>query len=1287
MFLTEAKALKKISQDREKGNIEKARDRALDSLKKWPDNKNLLMEAIQACFDLSDTHRAVSLLKTAIKRHPEDSSQILNYARERVTYSFNPILASFVIEILVRDRDIQGIDQILNMARGNFVEDLIKRCETRSKSFSRKNNKTGKSFVDNELLLGILYKENEQWKSSLNPLGACLENSPKDSQLIGSMLVPVERHLATNSMVKYYLGCVSSNLDHADKAEERFFQCLELDDPPLEKLVSNLESMHKKSKNFLLLTGETLIRRGSVDQGISKVKEYLAQKSGEQAGDSTNSQIDHLFPGETDRQKFAYHRLSILVERIKDNFQLFQLTGELGLHLNHVKEAVETMRSFFLENHSHITEIIEWLESDEKITMTAPAQQLLTELYLEDGNYKKSAMTANLAVEIEPSRIPSIVELIENHMEKAGHDPNLKMGLAELQAKAGNSESAEKILDSLDSNREIDSEELFRLTSEVIKHCGVNLDGVLSATEVSFRNGDAIKPVPHITQYLRENDQSSRSVVDGIYDIGKKNDEYWPLISEMINELAKEEQLPHHFRELRARANLEMGEVEKAVFEFDQLLMFEDSFRLDLIGIYEEATEKYQDNPTLHLALYQLHKEEKQLSLAAHHLSRVLELDPGQIRDILERFDKLVEADPENTRIWEELLKSAVAIKHFDLARQTLKRAISTLPDEESAGLHIYGARISMASGKTEESLRCLSVALHSPNPKLKDIESELTEIVTSEPSNAEAQYLLGETMFALGNEESALDHLVICLDLSSAYRERIKNRLEQILPRSAKPWLLSAILGKIAWEESRYDQAYRRFKQTQSGPKESLHDLSKLLKDLSDNNPDDHNLSILYARNLALEERYPEAVDILEKLVENKPETTDSVLEILYLLLEREPGQIEANRLLASIMVRCDQTEKSLEPLLHILEYTESNPSLVDEIASPYLQLHQGDTRFIIPYARLKNKLRQHEKALWCYREAFQLESNAWETILKDIQGNDWNEELADQGLLLEIDCMIEGNRMEDAFRTIKRFSSHEPSTIREIMERLSQIFNYHPKLEHFLTGCRLLCQGNMLEESKELVRKGCELLDDDQCLQLRIELADQLLSRQHEDEANEIFKDILQSPGDRGEILKKIESSHLSWVEREISYALSELDKNQLTSSELQRLIDISVEEGKAQTALRLLLHSDLEDKMRKLKLARIYLEMDKPLLTLAVADSVSISSQPDSTEIELLYMEGLASETVGNYERATSVFSRIISHQPDYRDCFKRAEKNYTRVLEWQIENQIILIEKSTNLHENN
>jgi hypothetical protein len=125
LFLTEEKVLKKIAQDRARNDLKRACERALDAVERWPANFDLAMEAVQLCIDLGDNHKAVALLKKAIVRHAKKRSQIEEYALDMFRGSLNPFLGSFLVELRLKRRDIEGIRLILKQAPESFIDDLI----------------------------------------------------------------------------------------------------------------------------------------------------------------------------------------------------------------------------------------------------------------------------------------------------------------------------------------------------------------------------------------------------------------------------------------------------------------------------------------------------------------------------------------------------------------------------------------------------------------------------------------------------------------------------------------------------------------------------------------------------------------------------------------------------------------------------------------------------------------------------------------------------------------------------------------------------------------------------------------------------------------------------------------------------------------------------------------------------------------------------------------------------------------------------------------------------------
>jgi tetratricopeptide (TPR) repeat protein len=1287
LFATQEKVIKKIQQDRQRGDLKRAQRRALDGIKKWPDDYDLAMEAVQLSFELSDFHQAVSILKSAIKRHHGRRREILSYARETFMQSFNPFLGSFVTESLLRNRDFEGVRDILSRSSESFVNDLIKRSETRSKSASEGGGPNTTTSMDNELLLGLLYVENNQPEKAVEPLGRALEHSPDDAQLIGSLLVEVERERPGLAEAKLQLGLASIALSHPEKAEGRFFQSLALKDPPLEKILLAIESIDEKSDNYLLLKGEILIRMENFDEGISCIREFIAgDTSGEWKPNAKEDQIKQLFPGHLDRREITLQRLSTLPESSMNNLAVTLLYCETTVGLEKVKEAVEALDRLFEATGEHATEMISWIGENDEVYQSAPAQKLLTALHLASGDTDRAAESASLAAEMDKSQIPSLVKMVESSRSGDGEsEPGLLMILAELNARSGNLESAEEILKSLEGDDRIESADLLKLTGEVMKHGGVSLNGVVSAIEIGIVNNRIAEALPYTIEFYRGHPEVHRDFADELQELAGKHEERgWSTISGLTDELAKEGELTKPFRILQATAHLETGSVERAIFEFDQLIMLDEDLRFDLIERYEDAAEKFSDNTTLHLALYQLHLEENQLAESAHFLCKTLQLDPSQIKDVVARFDKLVEKEPDNMRIWEEMLKTALEMNHLSLAKEILSRAVSMISHEEAAALHIYGARISTADGKIEDALRCIAMTLTSPRTDMRQVEEELKSIISREPANAEAQYLMGEALVNLGRENDAISSFKQCLDLSGAYKAKIKSRLERLLPMSIKPWLITRILGEIAWAEGRFEEGISMLSSAQKGPKESLGDLSRSLESMISKAPEDGRVSLLLARNLILEGKYAESVAHLEELVNSNDSLSGPVIESLQELLGSAPDQPEANTLLAHLWLKSGETSRTLDPVLRLLKNTSLAASDLDRMAKEFYDIHKDNSLFLVRYATMKARVGMNDEAVAQYRRALEIDSGSWEKILVDLDSHSWPADFYDASRMLKIDCLLHGGRDDGAFELIRHFGDPDPETSLLLVTRIESLIEKAPAQGHFSSACRLLAGAGNIDRAEELVRKGCELLPEDECVELKIELAEAYQGFSQNDRADEIFKEVISSSRDRSKVLKRIEATYEEWSDREIARGMKKLVEGQLTSAEAARLVSLNLDRANPEQALEVIAASSLPERVRSVMLAMTYICLERPILALAVAGSVPRSdSSSDDLESEALYLEGIASEKLGYYGRAAAAFSKLCAMHGEYRDSRGRAERNYSSFISSQFEDGILIIEKTATL----
>ncbi|MCK4236165.1 MAG: hypothetical protein KAX38_03530, partial [Candidatus Krumholzibacteria bacterium] len=503
---------------------------------------------------------------------------------------------------------------------------------------------------------------------------------------------------------------------------------------------------------------------------------------------------------------------------------------------------------------------------------------------------------------------------------------------------------------------------------------------------------------------------------------------------------------------------------------------------------------------------------------------------------------------------------------------------------------------------------------------------------------NPEARYLLGETLIRLGKETEAVSAFKYCLELSLAYKGKVRDRLDGLLQVSIQPWLISRVLGEIAWSEERFAEAYQNFTTSQKGPKEFLPDLSLTLEKLRENFPDDRQLVLVYARNLSLEGKYVQSVELLDELIAADEKTIKSTVDILLELLAAKPTQLEANRLLARILIYTGETEKSLEPILRLLSDTTLEPAGLNELVSEFLHVHENNKLFLIPYAHLKARMEENKEALVRYRQVLEIDHKTWERILADIDTHFWPDELTGSATFLKTDCLLAGDRIEDAFDLLRKLPTGDPAVTEEAVKRISILIERDPTKEHFSFGCYLLANSQETEKAEDLNRRGCDLLENSECLDLKIELAETFQHLGKTDKAAAIFKEVLAETDNEGAILKRIERVSNQWADREISAGMERLDGGSAGEDESARLISLTLDQDRPETAIEMLSKSSISGRLRSALLARIYLCMERPFLTLAVIGAGRNSDPPaDDLDLEMLYLEGTASERIGDHGRA--------------------------------------------------
>jgi tetratricopeptide (TPR) repeat protein len=1274
LFLTQEKALKRIHQERARGDLGKARKTAVEGLEKWPDDYDLAIEAAQACLDLSDYPQAANLLKNAHRRHANRRDEILELARSAFMQSFSTLLGSFIVETLLKARNLEALSDILRASPESFAVDLTKRGEARSKNLAAEGQDKMAFFAENELLLGILYKHSQHYEKSIESLGKALEMLPADAQAIGGLLVELEQELPANAYVKYCLGLASLVLAHPDKAEIRFFQAIELEAPPLDRILSALETTEKPCPNGDFLKGEIFARSGKTTDGAALMRGGLFPDPAASGRDGS--------PPSEERLTLAERRLAALPDAAFAAPDISFLYCDVASALGLSKEAVAVLERVAGDDAGQTGSIIAWLEKNETVALTAPGQNLLARAYIERGSVAEGTRAARRAVELNTTLVPALTDFVRAAVERSADcDPGLKALLAELYARADDRTSAEEVFGSLKRTRALDDAALVALSAEIMKHSGIFLTGVISALEISLAGDRGMEAYPHVLALYSEKPQEHDELASSIRDLAAEHEEYWRSIAEIVERLAKENELSEPFRILQATAHFFTGGVERAIFEFDQILMRDGNLKYRIIEIYKKGLARFDANATLHLALYHLYLEEELFADAARHLCRTLELDPSQIRDVVAQFGKLVEREPGNLAIWEEMLKTALVMNRTSLAAEVLTRAIAALPAGKAAALHVYGARISAADGKWDDALRCIALTLTSPEADVRTLEGEIRAIIARDPANPQAHFLFGETLLRLGRDAEAVVAIRRCIDLAPAMRKQAAETLERFLPLSVEPWLLSAILGELSWLEGLKDEALRHFTSAQKGPREALPTLSASIERIRTTAPEDEQLETLYARNLSLEGRHGEAVRILERLIAKNAGLTRTATDILLSIVGERPEQCEANRLLSRIFVASGDMEQSRQAVVRILSDEQADPAGIDAVVSEFLALHERDGEFLVRYAALKARREEMEEALARYGQALRRDPSRSGAVLAGLAQHVWPQELRDTERLLRVDCLVTANENDEAFALLGAFPAQDGAVVDELVSRLAILIARGPRREHFSLGASLLARAGRIEAAEDLVAKGRSTLGPEDALDLAIELAEIHYNAGDVGRAGLLFSEALEGAPEKSRVLKRIERSYTQWTDREIRGFSARLDDGSAGEEDIARLVRLVLDRTGAAEALEILSRSAVSRPLRSDLLGAVYLCMDRPSLACAAfgaTDGAGYSS--DTERYDHLYLAGIARERAGDHGMAASFFAGISGERADFRDSRERALKNYTRFIESNCEERVLVLEKS-------
>jgi hypothetical protein len=237
--------------------------------------------------------------------------------------------------------------------------------------------------------------------------------------------------------------------------------------------------------------------------------------------------------------------------------------------------------------------------------------------------------------------------------------------------------------------------------------------------------------------------------------------------------------------------------------------------------------------------------------------------------------------------------------------------------------------------------------------------------------------------------------------------------------------------------------------------------------------------------------------------------------------------------------------------------------------------------------------------------------------------------------------------------------------------MERLRRLIEGGPKKEYYEFAAGLLAGGGDTKGAESVLREGIGSLGGEDAGDLLITMGGIFEDAGMEEKAAACFREVLETAADRQRILVRIEKIWTSWKERVIRGGLERIAAGETDAAETERLVRTAIDAGDLDSAGKMIDEGDIVPLRRKALLSRLHLSAGRPLSALAVAGSVPRDGGDEESIIELLYIEGAASDLLGDHGRAAAAFSRILGIRSEYLDACGRAQSSYTRYIASQTE----------------
>lgn len=1263
------KLLKKVDQERAKGQHDRALARLKEAIAEDPRDFTLAQEAASLCFALGRTLEGANILRGAMKRCPQERPFALEMLEREFATTHSAELGELLYESYLAVPDFDRAREVVGGLAEPDRARLLAKLRTKLASVTEEAPNDSARLVGlllaEALVLSALQKSDEVAAT----LERALDLEPAVNDTVGRLSKLELRQSPQCAAIHAVLVRCYINIQKPEGAAEHAVAAGQ--DATQRGRALRLLETAGDSPAVVRARGELLLREGRFEDAHAVFHGLLAADA--HAATLVRSTIEAVTGANaaTTPLRLLYAMALARTNAHRPALKELQEAVAAGADPQEALAAANVLH----EADPHGVEL-----------MIARGRCAIAA-----GNAPTAADAFKHVLTSDPSRAEKLRAELESLVGQGG-DGTLDRVLVDLYLQLELPVEAASALARVRDAGAATPGELYTLSFEIAGRYGFSAPLLLVAVEAALDTDHDREAHAAVAHYVKSPGARTTEFAQSLGALLEERSDLAPRAAAAMQGLA----LPLELRLPIVVAGLDSDRPGEAVTKIEALVLERPELRDQAFRALQAFLVRNPDQADALVLAGELAESAGQTDDAMQHLAHAVQVAPSETDRVCKIAEKVLRRSPQRAGAWRDIILALVDAGRHRHARELCYLAQQSLPPAQQGFVHAALGEMLLASQQMQPGVSELESSLACEDVPLERVVALLEKVVQTDSRLGYGKFVLAAALLRQGVDydaaliqlSQAVEQDDLLIDLAAELLDDYADKLAKNAPARVLEGLLLLRRGDRERGVEMLDRALALQPQI----------ASRVLPPLEaewDRDAQNEILGVTFARALRAAGQTRRACRLVTDLARRFPERQDELLTELETMLDGD-ALAEAHRALWELHLDRDEFDEALPHLQHAVAETRESDAMRELLETALRRM--PDTPWVVcRMAEFECGNDRQARAEELLRGLLARDPEHWPVLLDCVRALPEGAR-SQLGLrLLEIDCLLAGRQGAAALEALHRFRAGYPE------ERTVAIERYRLLAEQKTAGLAveselgaMLREAGRAEEAVAVLEAGLERAaavgnttgDDSRAeRELRLMLAQVYVEVGRDTESKSLLAAVLDRPGDHQEtygFLERLSRQGMLTRLKTLRENIALQPGNLRARLELARLSIVCMDFDAARVALAWSGDSPAVETARLYLLARTHADEDHPELALAVLRSIELEDvADDELRRNVVYLKGVCCEQLGQNAEAHALFLQLLSEFPYFKDTRERVRRTYQKHLEAALGPRAEVLEKRTNL----